>query len=179
MQEIMNRRSIRKYTDEAVADEDLQQILESARLAPSGMNTQPARFLVVRDETMKRKIAQIDHAQDWMTAAPVFLVCAVDIACRKPEYQGPLDETDGLFELKQIIRDGAIAIEHIALEAEHLGLGTCWTGWFDQAQMRAAVEAPQGYFIVAVLTLGHPAETPVARPRKPLAEIVSYEQWHQ
>lgn len=82
MKEIMSRRSIRKYTAEAVADADLQQIIESARLAPSGSNTQPTRFLIVRDEDVKRKIVMADHEQEWMMTAPVFIVCAVDIACR-------------------------------------------------------------------------------------------------
>ena len=178
MKEIMSRRSIRKYTAEAVADADLQQIIESARLAPSGSNTQPTRFLIVRDEDVKRKIVMADHEQEWMMTAPVFIVCAVDIACRNKQYNGPLDETDGSFELKQVIRDGAIAVEHLALEAEHLGLGTCWTAWFEQSKMRAAVDAPKGYFIVAVLTLGVPAETPAARQRKYLSEIVSYDHWN-
>jgi nitroreductase len=177
MDEIKKRRSIRHYTEEPVADEALQVILESARLAPSGSNTQPCRLLVVRDMEHREQIMAADHHQEWMMAAPVFIVCAVDISCRLQDYAGPLDEKTGLFELQQVIRDGAIAIENMVLAAEHLGLGTCWTAWFTQEEMRAAVRAPRGYYIAAVLTLGHAAEQPAARPRKALAEMVSYEHW--
>ena len=96
--------------------------------------------------------------------------------------QQQLEQTGQVVRLvsiaKEVIRDGAIAVEHLALEAEHLGLGTCWTAWFEQSKMRAAVDAPKGYFIVAVLTLGVPAETPAARQRKSLSEIVSYDHWN-
>ena len=124
---ILERRSIRRYTDEAVSDAEVEQILEAARLAPSGSNTQPWRFTVVRDAAKRAAIAQASHRQEWMNTAPVHVVCVADIRCRIPGYAGPpLDDENPLPELKKIIRDTSIAVEHLVLEATELGLGTCW-----------------------------------------------------
>ena len=178
MQEIEERRSIRKYLSQAVPEDKLREILKSARLAPSGSNTQPWRILVVRDAKLKQRIMMADHQQEWMMTAPVFLVCAADIHSRLEGPQnGILDEGSKEPELKMIIRDSAIAIEHIVLEAQHQGLGTCWTAWFSQQEMQQAVEAPAGFYITAVITLGYAAEQPAPRPRKALADIVSYGKW--
>ena len=63
------------------------------------------------------------------------------------------------------------------LEAEHQGLATCWTGWYDQKEMKAALGVPDDKYVVGVLTLGYADEAPAARPRKPLEDIVKYETW--
>ncbi|WP_182186418.1 nitroreductase family protein [Pectinatus frisingensis] len=176
LKEIKERRSIRKYLAKDVPDELIRQLLESAQYAPSGSNTQPWRFLIVRNQTKKEQITMADHDQKWMLSAPVFIVCAADISARLSQTT-KLDEYCPLPELKLIIRDTAIAIEHIVLEADHLGLGTCWTGWFDQAEMQKAVSAAADLYICAVLTVGYSAENPSMRPRKNLTEFVSYENW--
>ncbi len=88
-----------------------------------------------------------------------------------------LNEESPEFELKQIIRDTAIAIEHIVLQAENLGLGTCWTAWFKQAEVRPILNIPNDKFVVCVLTVGYADENPKQRPRKSLDKIVRYEKW--
>ena len=82
LKEIRDRRSTRKYLDKQVSHEDILSVLEAARLAPSGSNTQPWRFIVVTSQDTKRKIVQVDHNQEWMMSAPVFIVCVADISCR-------------------------------------------------------------------------------------------------
>ena len=79
--------------------------------------------------------------------------------------------------LKQIIRDTAIAIEHIVLEAEDLGLSTCWVADFIQEQIRPVLNIPADKYVVCILTLGYADESPKARPRKRLEDIVHYENW--
>ena len=141
---ILDRRSIRRYTDEPVSDAEIGQILEAARLAPSGSNTQPWRFTVVRDAKTRAAIAEVSHRQKWMNTAPVHVVCVADIRCRIPGYDGPpLDDDSPLEELKKAIRDASIAIEHLVLEATELGLGTCWVAWFTQPEIRAALDVPR------------------------------------
>ena len=176
--EIVERRSVRKYTPEPVTDAAIGQIIEAARLAPSGHNTQPWNFIVVKSEAQRRAIAEVARRQEWMVAAPVHIVCVGDVGCRLDDYAGPpLDETSDLFELKQVIRDMAIAVEHLVLEAQSLGLGTCWVAWFRQEEMRKVVGTPDDTYIVAVITVGHPAESPGPRPRRSLAEIMREERW--
>lgn len=178
MKEILDRRSIRKYLKKEVSKEEIMSVLEAARLAPSGSNTQPWRFIVVTSQETKEKIAQADHNQKWMLEAPVFIVCVADISCRVPESDGLLmDEMNPCHELKQIIRDSAIAIENLLLQATHQGLGTCWTGWYEQKEMKDILNIPSDKYVAGVITLGYAAENPAMRKRKELDEIVSFEQW--
>ncbi|MGE1061271.1 nitroreductase family protein [Megasphaera paucivorans] len=179
MKQIENRRSIRKYQNRIVEKEKIIKILESARLAPSGSNTQPWRFIIVESEETKKKLAQVDHNQKWMLEAPVYIVCTADIRCRisdsRPLY---IDETSPEVELKQCIRDTSIAIEHILLEAENQGLAACWTGWFEQKDVRPILGIPNDIYVCGIVTLGYGNETPSPRPRKSLDEIIKYETWN-
>ncbi len=178
MKEIDSRRSIRKYQNKQVEKEKLMQILASARLAPSGSNTQPWIFIIVESEETKEKLAMADHHQKWMTTAPVFIVCVADIKCRIPkDIPLRLDESSPEPELKQIIRDTAIAIGHILLEAEHLGLATCWTAWFEQNSVRPILNIPEDKYVCGIITLGYADEAPAQRQRKAMEEFVRYEHW--
>lgn len=178
MKEIENRRSIRKYTSKKVPKEALMQVLESARLSPSGSNTQPWNFIIVESKEMKEKIVAADHDQKWMLTAPVFIACVADICCRlEPNPDRYIDEESPEPEVKMIIRDTAIMIEHILLEAEHLGLATCWTAWFDQKDMRPAMNIPNDKFVCGVITLGYADENPEQRPRRKMEDMVRYEKW--
>jgi len=178
IKEIANRKSTRKYNDTPVEMEKILQLLESARLAPSGSNTQPWHFIIVTSKETKDKIAKADNNQQWMKSAPVFIVCIADIRCRiKEDRDIYLDENCALPELKQIIRDTAISIEHILLEAEHLGLSSCWTGWYSQADMRPIMNIPDDKYVVGVVTIGYSDEVRKPAPRKSLESIVRYEKW--
>lgn len=178
MNEIKTRRSIRKYKDKPVEDEKIIQLIESARLAPSGHNTQPWHFIIVKSESTKRELAEVSHNQKWMTSAPVFIVCVADIRARVKEDGGLfIYEKSPQKDLKQIIRDTAIATQHIVLEAENLALGTCWVAWFIQEEIRPILKIPADKYVVAILTVGYPDEAPEARPRKKLEEIIHYEKW--
>lgn len=175
---IEDRRSIRKYMNKPVEDEKLLQILESARLAPSGSNTQPWQIIVVKEQENREKVAKASYNQKWMVSAPVHLVCVADIKARLPKSKDLyIDEYSKEFEVKQMIRDTSIAIEHMVLTATDLGLGTCWIAWFEQKDFRPVLNIPEDKYVVAVLTLGYPDEAPNPRPRKSLEEIVHYEQW--
>lgn len=178
LNEIRTRRSIRKYTDQPVTGEMVAQLLESARLAPSGSNTQPWHFIVVRSEDTRRKLSEVSHKQEWMTSAPVHIVCVADIRVRIGGDEGiSVDENSPQFELKQIIRDTAIAVDHVVLEAESMGLSTCWVAWFDQKDIRPVLNIPSDKFVLCILTVGYSDEKPNARPRKQLETIVHYEKW--
>ncbi len=178
MKEIENRRSVRKYLNKSVEKEKLTQVLESARLAPSGSNTQPWNFVVVEAEATKEKLAMADYQQKWMMAAPIFIVCVADIRSRiSMDTDITLNEESPEPELKQIIRDTAIAMEHILLEAENLGLSTCWTAWFEQEAVRPILNIPEDKYVCGIITLGYGDENPKQRPRKRIEEIVRYEKW--
>lgn len=156
MPEIKNRRSVRQYNGRPVTDQQIAALIEAARLAPSGTNKQPWDFIVVKSEEMRRRIAAIDHDQKWMLTAPVFIVCVGN-----EKYRG-----DG--DMERVIRDSAIATEHILLQAEHMGISTCWTGWYDQQEMRDLLGLDERCYIIGVVTVGYSDAKPEASPRREL-----------
>lgn len=178
IESIQHRRSIRKFTSEPIEPDKLQSVLEAARLAPSGNNKQPWTFIVVQSEQQCQAVMEACHRQTWMMTAPAFIVAVADMAGRVATEPGLyLDENSPHWELKRAIRDTAIATENMLLEADAQGLGTCWVGFFVQSEIRPVLGIPDDKFVLAVIPIGYPAEQPLARPRKPLSEIVRYERW--
>ena len=175
---IVHRRSIRKYTDQPVEEDKLMAVLEAARLAPSGNNSQPWYFIVITDPEVKAAVIEADHAQAWMRSAPVLIACVADAGVRlKDDPDLHIDEDSSQFQVKQIVRDTAIATTHILLQADALGLGTCWTGFYNQQDMRAALHLPTDKFVVGIITLGYPAEDPPQRSRRALEDMVRFQLW--
>ncbi|MBP2651387.1 MAG: nitroreductase family protein [Firmicutes bacterium] len=177
LEQIKTRRSIRKYLDKSVEDEKIIQIIESARLAPSGSNTQPWHFIVIKSKVTQLQLAKVSNDQKWMTSAPIFIVCVADLSSRLKDETIIIDELSPQEEVKQIIRDSSIAVEHIILEATNLGLGTCWVAWFTQQDIRPVLNIPLNKYVVGIVTLGYANESPGDRPRKILQEFIHYENW--
>jgi len=110
--------------------------------------------------------------------APAFIIAVADIAARVEVEPGLyLDENSPQRDLKCAIRDTAIAVGSMLLEADAQGLGTCWVGFFDQAEIRPVLGIPDDKYVLGVIPLGYPAEQPAPRPRKALSEIVRAETW--
>lgn len=178
MKEIEERRSIRKFQEREVEPELVERLLESARLAPSGSNTQPWNFIVIRDRKIIAQAAWATHRQEWLAKAPLLLACVADGKRRfQDDVFRPVDDYSTLPELKMMIRDSAIAMEHVSLEAVTLGLGTCWACWFEQKDIRPVLHVPEDHYVVGLIAVGYPDESPKPRPRKSMEEMVRYETW--
>jgi nitroreductase len=162
---IKGRRSIRRYRPDPVPDEMVEQLLEAGQWAPSASNRQPWAFIVVRDEAIHRQVAQ--HAAylfiRWahVSEAPLLIVLCGE--GRNRIYRQFLHEDMGL------------AGAQIMLQAKALGLGSCWIGALDRKAIAGILKLPDHLEIVALLTVGFPAEDPPPPPRKSLAEIVHYD----
>jgi nitroreductase len=162
---LKGRRSIRRYRPDPVPDEMVEQLLEAGRWAPSASNRQPWAFIVIRDETIRRQVAQ--HAAYYFIRwahvgeAPLLIVLCGDGQNRI--YRRFLHEDVGL------------AGGQIMLQAKALGLGSCWIGALDRKAIADILKVPEHMEIVGLLTVGFPAEDPPPPPRKPLAEIVHYD----
>lgn len=163
------RRSVRAYRPDEVPEEMLQTVLEAGRLAPSAVNKQPWRFIVVRSETGRRALGAA-YAREWFWQAPVILV-----VCILPE-EAWTRSFDGQ---NYAMVDGALALDHMTLAAAELGLGTCWIGAFDPAAAREILGLPDGVEIVGMTPLGFPGveANPRVRSRRPLGETVMQERW--
>ena len=178
MESIENRRSIRKYKNTPIENDLILKLIRSASLAPSGSNTQPWHYIIIDNPDLKEKIANNSHDQSWMLSAPIFIVCVADIKSRiKNEDNLFLDEKSESFELKQIIRDTAISIQQLVLEAVDNGLGTCWVAWFKQDVLRPILRIPNDKFVVGIITVGYADESPKQRPRKKIEELIHKNTW--
>jgi len=168
MEAIRTRRSIRKYLPDPVSEEALATVLEAARLAPTACNNQPVRLVVVKDAALREKLIDACKGQKFVGQAPVVLVGCASEADSYPKQAGWMNT----FAI-----DTTIVFDHITLAATSVGLGTCWIGAFDEEPVREVLGIPANWRVVCLTPLGTPAETPDARPRKPLAEIVSEDGW--
>ena len=164
MEVVQKRRSVRRFRPDPVPQAKLDQILEAARLAPSWANGQCWTFVVVTDAKVKHALAEAGN--EWIEHAPVIIV-----ACADPKESGTKKD-QGYY-----LVDVGIAMEHLMLAAADQGLGTCWVGWFDEQKARQALGVPKEIRVVASTPLGYPDESPEARPRKSLGEMVRRDRW--
>jgi len=165
---IKERRSVRRYRSDPIPDEVLLRVLDAARFSPSGKNLQPWKFIIVRNETLKRRLAEASLRQSFIAEAPVVVVaCGFPDRCysRLGNY------------MKSWPVDVAIAVEHLMLQAQEEGLGTCWVGAFEEGEVKSILNIPDGVKVLALTPLGYPDENPVPRGRKSLEEIVSYDSF--
>ena len=186
---IQERRSIRKYKPDPISDDVIAQLLEAARLAASGSNTQPWRFVSVRSSELKEKIKETTRYK-FVAKAPVLLVCCADLSAldKRPVRLRELIDA-GVFDGVEVSGDYApppqsseqmkgylnlnvgIAITHIMLKAVDLGLGTCWIGGCDKDKVKEILNLEDHLMVVALLPVGYADETPKPRPRLALEEI--------
>lgn len=168
---VRNRRSIRKYLEKPVEREKVLICLEAARMAPSADNVQPWRFLVVDDPEMKKNFSDevfsgIYSSSKFAGKAPVIIVmlAKLDVVANRigKQIQG----------IHFYFIDMGIAGEHIVLQAEELGLGTCWIGWFSTKKTRKLLNIPRKYKIVSLMSMGYYEKRPSKeKKRKTLDEI--------
>ncbi len=165
---IKKRRSVRAYADEKVSEKDVERLIEAARWAPSAGNIQPWEFVVVKDVETKRKLSEAALNETFIEKAPVVIVVCADL---NRSSRGYGSRGKHLYSLQ----DTAAATENILLAAQELGLATCWVGAFHENEVAKAVKAPRNLRPVAIVAVGHPAERPVAPPKRSVNEIVHYE----
>jgi len=165
---IKARRSVRAYKSEPVPEEVLARVMEAARLAPSGKNLQPWKFILVRDVDKKQQLAEASRGQYFMAEAPLIVV-----ACGFPDrcYQ-----RQGNYMTSWPI-DVSIAVDHLMLQAQEEGLGTCWIGAFEETAVKALLDIPESVRVLALTPLGYPDEFPPDRGRRDLDKIVCYERF--
>jgi len=163
LQTIFERRSIRKYKPDPIPAEDLKQILEAGRQAPSAANRQPWHFVVVSDPEQKRRVAQACNGQMWMADAAYILVAA-----------GLPQVSNKWYKV-----DVTIAVENMVLAARSLGYGTCWIGAFDPEKVKTACRLPDETEVVVCSPLGVPDVSPPARDRKAWDEVFSADRYGQ
>jgi nitroreductase len=195
---IQSRRSIRKFKSNEVPDHTIKELLDAARLAPSGSNLQATRFVVIKSPVERMKLKECTPLP-FVAHAPVVIACCIDkeaMGNTQVRYRElmeaqafvgtPLADDPTLMEAAAKRRssmdqatikayltlNAAIAIEHIVLRAVDLGLGSCWIMMFDSAKTKSMLELGDQYEVIALLPIGYPDQSPAARPRLPLEELI-------
>jgi len=158
---LLSRRSIRKYTDEPVSREDITTILEAGRWAPSGLNNQPWRFMVITsDDPRHAKLAECTKYAHVVRASNACIAVMLD----KSVIYSQMKDNQG----------AGACIQNMMLAAHALGLGTVWLGEIvnDQAATLSVLgKSEDEYELQAVIALGHPDQKGSSN-RKELSELL-------
>ncbi len=156
LEAIKGRRSVRKYKEEPVAEEQLKQILEAGRWAATKGNKQPWKFIILNDVQIRNDLANTLSTGKFLSEAPLGIAVVV-----KPD--DPI----------HAVQDGAAASQNMLLAAHALGLGACWISVYDMAwegEAKRVLGVPEEERLLSVIAVGHPAETP-QKEKKELGEI--------
>ena len=191
---IASRRSIRKFKEENISADTVRLLLDAARLAPSGSNLQPARFIIAQSPTAKEALSRFTPYK-FIVKASVIFVCCADLTAittrdrrigellKEGAFDGvDMDMNDPSAATNPIIEEEAIkaylsmnvaiAVEHIVLKAVDLGLGSCWLGRFDRDKVKEYLALDESIYPVVLLPVGYPDQSPKARPRFDLDKLV-------
>lgn len=173
---IAERRSVRKYTDYVVTDDDLRQMLEAARLSQSWANTQVWEFVIVRDKERIRNItgtfAEKNPATKGALNASVLIV-----ACAKKGVSGCYNGKEMTRHKEWFMFDLGIAVENLCLKAHDIGLGTVVVGLMDHDACAKLIGLPEEYEVVAVLPVGKPEALRGSPGRKELSAMTHLERF--
>jgi len=165
---IENRESIRDYNPQSkVSKNILLKICEAGRIAPSASNKQPWNFLIISSDEMLQKVRPCYH-RDWFKKAPHILVVVGD---RSSSWVRKIDDYNS------IETDLTIAMDHMILAAEALGVGTCWISAFDNKVLRAAINLADNEVVYNITPLGYPNKEfrkKEVKIRKSIDEVVEF-----
>jgi len=159
---VLSRRSIRRYEKQDIPKDVLDKILEAGRQAPSAGNKQPWRFIVLTDYDIKEKLS---HGR-WNTFVKDSAFTVVGCGYIGDEYGR-----------KWSTVDTSIALQNMVIAAWGLGIGSCWIGDFQEAEVKRLLNIPEDRKVIALVTFGYPAEKIGSRQKKPIDEIVSYNKF--
>jgi len=172
---VKSRKSVRNFLDTRVERDKLLSCLEVARLAPSASNSQPWRFVVVddqkvRNELCKRAFGAIHSFNSFVWTAPVIVAVIFE---KSNFFTGIGAMISGT---SYHLVDVGIACEHFVLQAEDLGLGSCYIGWFNERGVKSVLKIPRSKKVGLLIALGYYEKEPLVREhkRKPLEEIASF-----
>ncbi len=166
MEALRTRRSVRQWTTDPVPDEQLEELVEAAARAPSGGNTQPWAFVVIRDQAKLRRLR---------AAAPGIAgrATAVVLICLDKQRA---DVEPGTAEYDMVHMTLGAAMQNMLLAAHGQGLGACAIGSYHPASLRSIVSLPSHLELKLLVALGYPVSQPKAPPLRLLSEVCYFEE---
>lgn len=174
LEAIKSRRSINKFEQYDITDDELDTILEAGRWAPSHANSQPWRFIVVKEPERKRTIAEITKEITYFNTGVTDASVIVAVCVNQDE------------DPSHYVEDGAAAVQNMSLMAQGLGLASFWIGSYQiqgkkglaEKKLRSLLNVPKNFRVIALLPIGKPAVETESR-RKDLSGMVFYERYEE
>lgn len=158
---LKNRRSIRNFTNKPVSKNDINLIIDAARLAPSANNVQPWEFIIVIDKKKRKDIAGLADYGHFIADAPV-CIC---VFCKDTKYY---------------LEDGSAATENIMLAARALGIGSCWVAGDKKpyaGRIGKMLNVPPGYKLISMIATGYPIDFGQAHGKRPVSDVIHWENF--
>ncbi len=201
---IYNRRSVRKFTDAPVSEEDILRICEAGRWAPSGENSQGWRFIVIRDRKIIEQLGEIsgkgsarrftgelfsrrmhqrfDTLQDEEKKKAAFEKLRSGDVSRFVTRAPVVIAVAGKKDVWDVQFDNGAAIENMLIMVSALGLGACWviaplTDIRDELHVNEILAIPGDYKAISIIPIGHMERLPRPRPRLALKDITFADQF--
>ncbi|OKY75211.1 MAG: nitroreductase family protein [Desulfobulbaceae bacterium DB1] len=154
------RRSIREFTEEGVSPSDLREIIRAGIWAPSGLNNQPWRFVVITDDTVRKQLAGTTHYSHIVLAAQALIGVYLD--------------TEAMYDEVKDHQSAGACIQNMLLAAEALGLGAVWLGQIlkNKSQVNEILRLESKFDLMAMIALGHPRHRNQQSQRKEIDEFI-------
>ncbi|MFW6028835.1 MAG: nitroreductase family protein [Halanaerobiales bacterium] len=160
LETIKTRRSVRKYKDKKVEKEKIYELIDAARLAPSGKNIQAVEYVIIENEKRREKLANIVSGGDFIADAPL----TIAVISKKCEHD---------------IEDGSAATENILLSARAQGLDSCWVAGYKKDYSKGVekfLELSGDYRLISLLAIGYSEQRPKPPNKRSIEEVIHYEK---
>jgi nitroreductase len=174
MDTIEGRKSVRKYLDKPIERKKILRCIEAARLAPSAENVQPWRFVVLDDPELKTRFCRevtggIYRPSRFIENAPVVVVILAKLDLIANVLGRSIQGTS------YYLIDVGISGEHLVLQAQEVGIGTCWIGWFNAKRAKKVLNIPLRYKPVSLISMGYPAQGGTKKkPNLPIKKVLFF-----
>jgi nitroreductase len=166
---LSGRTSVRHYLSEPIPDEVIEEILTSTQTAPSAGNLEAWDVIVVTEDGTRELLADAAFHQEHVSAAPVIFVVCANYVRSMSRY--------GERGILYAMQDATIAGTYLMMAIHASGLGSCWTGAFDDEMVREILDLPGHIRPVALLTAGHTQEIIPSPHRMETKEHVHFGYW--
>jgi nitroreductase len=162
MDVIRSRRSVRKWKDKPLEKKQIETLMEAAQQAPSAVNWQPYRFVLIDDAGKRKEVANA-IGQRYLSKAPLLVVGVAD-PNTSPQWH---------------LVDTVIALTQMMLAAYELGLAGVWIGAFDETDVKKVLDVPEDLVVAGILALGVPNQKPHPTTRKSIEELFARNNYKQ
>lgn len=179
---LKSHRSIRKFKSDQLPDELLENIINSARQAPTSSNLQAYSIVVVKDRAKKKTLAHLCGDQPWVESCPVFLAICPDLhrierVCKMQGYQFN-DKYIDMFIIAVV--DAALVAQNILVASEAMGLGVCMIGSIriNPDDVCKMLRLPDKVFPLVGMCIGYPDQEPMIKPRFQPEIVTHHEEYN-